>query len=121
MEKNISKRLIACLLTVLMIFSTISVTAFAVESEQIESEESIVSAVIDESASNVEYIDVNSSHELEAALAEGEHFIRIAKDFELDRTFYITYDVKIVSTEKRVLTRAEDFVGDIFVTKSREL
>ncbi len=59
--------------------------------------------------------DVSSAAELEAALAAGRKTIRIVADFEIDRTFYITYGVTIFSTVRHTLTRAPGFGGDIFV------
>lgn len=59
--------------------------------------------------------DVSSADALEEALAAGRKSIRIIADFELDRTFYITYNVTIFSTARHTLTRAHDFGGDVFV------
>jgi len=59
--------------------------------------------------------DVSNASELEAALVAGRKHIRIVADFEIDRTFYITYGVTIFSTAKHTLTRAPGFGGDIFV------
>ncbi len=63
--------------------------------------------------------DVSSAKELEDALLAGKKNIRIVADFEIDRTFYITYDVIIFSTARHTLTRAADFGGDIFVVGER--
>lgn len=60
-------------------------------------------------------IDVSSSAQLEAALSEKFPYIRVVKDFEIDRTFYIGSNTTIFSTIERTLTRAENFLGDIFV------
>ena len=65
-------------------------------------------------------VDVASADELEAALKAGVPHIRIVADFEIDRTFYVTYDVVIFSTIERRLTRAKDFAGDIFVVGEDE-
>ena len=59
--------------------------------------------------------DVSSAEELENALLAKRDRIRITADFEIDRTFYITYDVIIFSTARHTLTRAPEFTGDIFV------
>ena len=59
--------------------------------------------------------DVSNAEQLEAALAAGRKIIRIVADFEIDRTFYITYNVTIFSTARHTLTRAPGFGGDIFV------
>lgn len=59
--------------------------------------------------------DVSNADELEAALAAGRRKIRIIADFEIDRTFYITYNVTIFSTARHILTRSPDFGGDVFV------
>ena len=59
--------------------------------------------------------DAVSAEELEAALTSGAQAICITADFALDRTFYITHDVTIYTTEAHTLTRAADFAGDIFV------
>lgn len=70
----------------------------------------------DESAGDMEgALEVSSAEELETALNAKEKYIRIVSDFEIDRTFYITYDVTIFSTAPYTLTRAADFGGDIFV------
>ncbi len=60
-------------------------------------------------------IDVSSAEELELELAMQTRAIRIVSDFEIDRTFYITADTAIYTTEAHTLTRAADFAGDIFV------
>ncbi len=60
-------------------------------------------------------VDVSSAEELEKAIADGNKYIRVVEDFELDRTFYITKDTTIFATFPRVLTRATNFGGDIFV------
>ena len=60
-------------------------------------------------------VDVRSAAELEAAIEAGAPRIRIAADFDIDRTFYITSQTTIFSTTTHVLTRAADFGGDIFV------
>lgn len=59
--------------------------------------------------------DVSSALELEMAIAAGRKIIRIVADFELDRTYYITYGVTIFSTARHTLTRATNFGGDMFV------
>ncbi|MBQ9964077.1 MAG: right-handed parallel beta-helix repeat-containing protein [Clostridia bacterium] len=64
--------------------------------------------------------DVASSAELEKILESGKSFIHITADFELDRTFYIPYNLTIYSSEAHTLTRAPDFGGDIFVVGQKE-
>lgn len=59
--------------------------------------------------------EVSSAEELENALLAKKKIIKIVADFEIDRTFYITYDVTIFSSAHHTLTRASDFGGDIFV------
>ncbi|MBO5287170.1 MAG: hypothetical protein J6B34_03515 [Clostridia bacterium] len=61
------------------------------------------------------YVDVSNAEQLQVAIDNQEKYIRIVADFELDRTYYITYNVVIFSTSRHTLTRASDFGGDIFV------
>jgi len=68
-----------------------------------------------EDIENRKAIDVSSAGELESALISGYNYIRIIADFTIDRTFYITYDTTIYTEEVHTLTRAQDFVADIFV------
>lgn len=67
------------------------------------------------SGSITEYCDVSTSEELENAINNGEKFIRIVADFEIDRTFYISADTTIFSTKAHTLTRNPNFGSDIFV------
>ena len=60
-------------------------------------------------------VKVTSAAELEAALKGENNLICITEDFEIDRTFYITKEVYIFSVAQKVLTRASNFAGDIFV------
>ena len=60
-------------------------------------------------------VDVRSAAELEAAIEADAPLIRIAADFALDRTFYITSQTTVFSTTTHTLTRAADFAGDLFV------
>ena len=59
--------------------------------------------------------NVGTAAQLERALEVGYTLIRITADFELDRTFYITSSTTIFADEARILKRAADFGGDIFV------
>lgn len=65
-------------------------------------------------------VDVSSSQELYDALVSGEKYIKIIADFEIDRTFYITYGVTIFTSEPHTLTRDSGFGGDIFVIGEHE-
>ena len=65
-------------------------------------------------------VDVISADELQAALAEGIFAIRIAADFELDRTFYVISDAVIIADEAHTLKRSASFGGDIFVVGETE-
>lgn len=59
--------------------------------------------------------EVSNAGELESALLAGKKVIKVVSDFEIDRTFFITYNVTIFSTAYHTLTRAADFGGDLFV------
>ena len=59
--------------------------------------------------------DVNSSRQLENALLSGFEEIRIHKSFEVDRTYYVTANTRIIAVNGATLTRADNFGGDIFV------
>ncbi len=59
--------------------------------------------------------EVTTAAELERALAAGLPRITIKSSFTLDRTFYITSDVVICSTDAVTLTRSANFGGDLFV------
>ena len=59
--------------------------------------------------------DVKTAAELERALEVGYTIIRIAGDFEIDRTFFVSTSTTIYATQDRLLKRAADFGGDIFV------
>ncbi len=123
METNISKRLVALFLTVLMIFSSVSVTAFAQDGEQTTTEQTTTQDPENGETSEdpvepevtFEGVGVASSEELEEALSSEAAKICITADFELDRTFYITRDVTIYSVQQHTLTRKADFADDIFV------
>ncbi len=64
--------------------------------------------------------DVKTSRQLELALKEGFESIRILKDFEIDRTYYVTKSTEIYSETPVTLTRKADFAGDIFVVGEDE-
>ena len=59
--------------------------------------------------------NVKSAAQLERALAAGHSKIYVQADFAIDRTYYITKDVTLISPEAHTLTRAADFAGDMFV------
>ena len=61
------------------------------------------------------FVTAATADDLAAALAKGEERICITADFQIDRTFYITYNVTIFTAEAHTLTRAANFAGDIFV------
>lgn len=60
-------------------------------------------------------VDVRSADELEAAIDAGAEQIRVAADFALDRTFYVTGATTIFSTTSHTIVRDPSFGGDIFV------
>lgn len=94
------KRILSVLLAAIMIFTLLPTFSFASTTDE-------VSRMT---------VSVYSAEELEAALNLGTDMkIIIKKDFALDRTFYVTSDVIIMSKSARTLTRSEYFVGDIFV------
>lgn len=92
MKKSIIKKLLCLLLSVLMIISVCPVFSLAGS-----------------------VVKVSSSKELENALNNGAEKICITKDFQLDRTFYITGNITIYSKEAHTLTRKASFGGDVFV------
>ncbi len=132
-KRNPVIRLCSVLMAVLMLLSALPVNIFAQElSESIADDLQLAQETenqsTDDSAqqatestqkvkssakSNV--ADVASSAELQSAIESGKKQIRIIEDFELDRTFYITGDVTIYTTQAHTLTRAANFAGDIFV------
>lgn len=59
--------------------------------------------------------EVYSSDELSAALEAGLSEIKIASDFSLNQTYYVTSNVTIYSDEVHILTRSPEFYGDLFV------
>lgn len=59
--------------------------------------------------------DVKSARELQMALSSGFEEIRILRSFEIDRTYYITADTRIIPVGDVTLTRKADFAGDMFV------
>lgn len=92
MCKTKGKKILCVLLSVLMILSVFPVFSLAGST-----------------------VKVSSSKELENALNNGAEKICITKDFQLDRTFYITGETTIYSTEAHTLKRKASFGGDIFV------
>ena len=94
MSNQHAKKVITLFLFVIMIFSVTAFSAFAQENP----------------VTNVE-----SASELETALVAGAEKICITSDFEIDRTFFITYNVNIYSNEPMTLIRKADFAGDFFV------
>lgn len=60
-------------------------------------------------------VPVYSAQELEEELSLNTRAIRIAADFVVDRTFYITSSTAIYTEQAYTLTRAADFAGDLFV------
>ncbi|MBR2466591.1 MAG: hypothetical protein IKB38_06660 [Clostridia bacterium] len=132
--KNSLKARIVCLfMLVAMLFNVLPMSAFAEEfANGAEGEEAGGGADTDggdvtepdtDGDTTVDYsgaVDVSSSDELEAALALGVSAIRLTADFELDRTYYVASDTVIVSDEPRLLTRAADFGGDVFVVGETE-
>ncbi len=95
MLKSMSKKFFCFILTVMMVVSAIPVVALA--------------------GTDAISVNVSSSKELENALKNGAENICIVKDFELDRTFYITDQTTIYSKEAHTLTRKTSFGGDVFV------
>ncbi|MBR2461098.1 MAG: hypothetical protein IKB34_07720 [Clostridia bacterium] len=60
-------------------------------------------------------VEVSSADELENAIAAKTKYIKIVSDFDIDRTYYITYGATIFSSAPHVITRSPDFGGEFFV------
>ena len=95
MKKSMSKKLFCFILSALMTLSVFPVSVLA--------------------KTDAGAVKVSSSMELENALKNGAEYICINKDFQLDRTFYVTGETTIYSKEAHTLTRKESFGGDVFV------
>ena len=112
MRRSTMKRTVCALLAALMMLSVFPATALFAAADGEEQGDDI--PVFDETFDD-DAVGVSSAAQLESALAAQSGAIRIDADFSLDRTFYVTADTVIYSTSARVLTRAADFAGDIFV------
>lgn len=95
MKNSMSKKFFCFVLSILMILSVFPVVALA--------------------KTDAVSVNVSSSQQLENALKNGAEYICIVKDFQLDRTFYVTEKTTIYSKEARTLKRKASFAGDIFV------
>ncbi len=129
MKNNYAKRVLALLLTVLMVFSSVPMTVFAQDISGISVQDEAENAVQEETETTLQKEaedpvpdnittdpqNVTSAEQLEKAIAAGAEAIRITASFEIDRTFYITKNVRIYSQEAFTLTRKADFAGDMFV------
>lgn len=114
MKLGYVKRLFATLLIVTMLFTAVPIQAFALENGDVtNTDQNITDTPSDSNQETI--VNVASSAELEAAIASGAGEICITADFKIDRTFYITHNLIISSSEAHVLTRQEDFAGDVFV------
>ncbi len=127
MKENYAKRVLALFLTVIMVLSSVPMVVFAqdtptdpdstVQEEQEptipEEPETPEESTPDDTPVDVQ--NVTSAEELEKAIATDAEAIRITDSFEIDRTFFITRDVRIYSEEACTLTRKADFADDIFV------
>ena len=127
MKKTLKTKIICALLLFVLLFTMLPVVVFAeVAADAIEDKEEVAGGdgvtedgtdedVTEEGIDYSDALPVASAAELEAALAEQVDAILIAADFELDRTFYVTSDVIIVSDEPHTLRRAPGFGADVFV------
>lgn len=132
MKKTLKTKIICMLLLFVLLFTMLPVVVFAevigdptdtpeeMLPEDDEGEDGTDGGIEDDADTEegIDYSDalpVASAAELEAALLEEVDAVLIAADFELDRTFYITSNLIIVSDEAHTLTRAPGFGGDIFV------
>lgn len=134
MKKTLAKRVLSTLLVCIMLATMLPVTAFAEDVTDTTTGDEIydnTNGELDDGTEGGEIeggeeegdteLDLNSApavttaQELEDALLTGAPAIRIAADFEIDRTFYITADVVIFTFETHTLTRATTFGGDMFV------
>ncbi len=128
MKQTIVKRVLSLLLVCIMLVTMLPMTALADEVTGDEIYDNTDGEIDGDNGDNGdgemeedEEINLNtatpvvSAQELEAALLAQTRAIRIAGDFELDRTFYITADTIIFSLEAYTLTRAATFGGDVFV------
>ena len=109
MKKKSFIRICSLVLAISLLLTAFPLAAFAenVVDNTVQDESDVD---INDTTANVENAD-----QLEAALEAGTGMICIAADFKLDRTFYVTTNTIIFSTEAHTLTRDADFNGDIFV------
>lgn len=118
MRRKIFKQCLSVLVVISVLLTALPITAIAQTTDVV----STPSATDNNYTSPVEELleeeiiqDVVNAQELELALADQMKLIRIAADFEIDRTFYIPYDAVIYSDESHTLTRSATFAGDVFV------
>lgn len=103
--------IIAVLLTALPITISAETTDPGIDSGETQNP----SPDISDTEDPIPIYDVNSAEELQQALADQKPLIRITADFEIDRTFYVTYNTSIFASKTHTLTRKADFAGDVFV------
>ena len=119
MKKKLCARTLAFLLSFCLLFSACPSFVFATGAStevqtETETETPVETPQIETGGDDVGEI-VYSADELEAAIDAQYSVICIGADFQLDRTFYVTNNLKLYAREKRTLTRAAEFASDIFV------
>ena len=124
METKLSKRVLAFLLVLIMLFTTLPLSVFAQEgvvssAGKDTTNDTSYPGVIEDEDDLIEFPltfkDVDTAEKLESAINEGIDAIRITADFEIDRTFFITDNTIIYCESAVTLTRSATFAGDVFV------
>ena len=118
MKRKILKQCLSVLVVISVLLTALPITAMAETTDAVTTPsvtDEDYTPPVSELFEQEVVQNVTSAQELEQALAHKMKLIRITADFEIDRTFYITYGAVIYSDEQHTLTRATTFAGDAFV------